>query len=460
MRIIGIDLGVTGQHKAVIANERGQALRPPISFRTQLKELTALVQATQEGQPEDGAVQVVMEPTGMAWFPIAVYLSRLGWTVYLVNSRQVADLRRYFKRYAKSDRIDASLLAKLPVISQETLVPLQLPSAAAQACQRGCKQLDKLRKGSTALQNRLSDIDHFAWPGLEDIFADRFGAAARWFREHYYDPAQLVAAGSAAVRQAWQASQLDPKDSGAWIQPLVALAQEIVQLYGAGSPHLDWGYLQAEVTREQAQLAQFEALFTQVQQTQVQPLYHQLHPSGHLESLVGVGPDSAAVYASFIGDPQRFPDQAHLRGWSGLVPKSSQSANSQASGLSITQAGPALIKKYAYLDADVARRFDPQLAAIYYEQMVHKGKHHDQAVCACATHLLGRVRAVMLENRAYELRDVDGTPLTKQQAREIIQQKYRVPEEVRKRNNKRARHERAEAHKERQQMKESPAPSR
>ncbi len=456
MRIVGIDLGVTGAHKAVIADERGRPLRPALSFHTRLAELASLVKAVQEGNA-DGQVQGVMEPTGMAWFPVAVYLVQQGWTIYLANSRQVADLRRYYKRYAKSDRIDARVLVMLPLVSPEQLVPFPLPSATAQACQRGCKQLDKLDKWATAVKNRLTDIDRWAWPGVEGVFSDRFGPAARWFREHYYDPAQVLAAGSAGVRKAWQASQVDADDPGEWGEALVALAGDVLALYGPSSPFLDRAGLQAEVTREQAQLALFERLIRQVRQTEVQPRYHQLHPSGHLESFQGVGPDSAAVYASFIGDAARFPDQAHFRGWSGLVPKSSQSAESEASGLSITQAGPSLLKKYAYLDADVARRFDPQIAALYYDQMVRKNKHHDQAVCACATHLLNRIRAVLLEDRPYELRDVDGTPLTKPQARAIVQQKYTVPEEVRKRNNKRARRQRAEARKERNQMKEMPA---
>src|SRR5512139_4073465 len=143
MRIVGIDLGVTGDHKAVIADERGRALRPPISFRTQLEELQALVRAVQSGNA-DGQVQAVLEPTGMAWFPLAVYLLSQGWRVFLVNSHQVADLRRYFKKYAKSDRIDASVLAKLPAVNEAGLTPLALPSASMQACQRGCKQTDRL----------------------------------------------------------------------------------------------------------------------------------------------------------------------------------------------------------------------------------------------------------------------------------------------------------------------------
>jgi hypothetical protein len=103
-----------------------------------------------------------------------------------------------------------------------------------------------------------------------------------------------------------------------------------------------------------------------------------------------------------------------------------------------------LIKKFAYLDAEIARSFDPQMAAIYYDQMMNKGKHHKQAVCTCATHLLDRVLAVLREEKAYEVRDVDGTPVTAKQAQAIIAERYTVPQEVRRRTTKRHRQEQAE----------------
>jgi hypothetical protein len=52
--------------------------------------------------------------------------------------------------------------------------------------------------------------------------------------------------------------------------------------------------------------------------------------------------------------------------------------------------------------------------------MMRKGKHHKQAVCACATHLLDRVLAVLRADKPYEVRDSDGTALSGQQARELI----------------------------------------
>src|SRR5207247_5692363 len=149
---------------------------------------------------------------------------------------------------------------------------------------------------------------------------------------------------------------------------------------------VDFGQLQTEVQREQAWLTWLEQQHHTLRIHTVRPLYRAVHPSRNLETLKGVGQDSAAVYASFIGDPRRFRSTRLFRGWTGMVPSSEQSAESGVKRLHITQAGRDLIKKYAYLDAEIARRYDRQIAAIYHEQMMRKGKHHKQAVYAGAPH--------------------------------------------------------------------------
>jgi hypothetical protein len=211
--------------------------------------------------------------------------------------------------------------------------------------------------------------------------------------------------------------------------------------------------LQQEVSREQEQLACLEKREETVWKETVRSLYRQLHPSRHLETLYGVGEKGAAVYASFIGRADRFPNNRHFRGWHGMIPDSRQSGDAESKGLHISQAGPDPVKKFGYLDAGIARRFDPQIAAIYHDQMVKKGKHHNQAVCACATHLLDRVYVILKEDRPYELRDADGVSVTPEQARAIIAERYVVPEEVRKRNNRRSRKQRTERRMEHKQQK-------
>ncbi len=463
MRIIGLDLALTGSHKAVVADVRGQPLSPVLSLQTTAHELQQLLDRAREHAAPAEELVLVMEPTGMAWFPVAAFALRQPHvTVYLVNSQQVADLRRYYQKHHKSDRIDARVLVKLPVISPEKLHPLGLPSGEQLACQRGCKELDRLLTWHTAIQNRLQAIDRFAWPGLEALLPGTLSPQRGWFREHWYDPQAVCQAGAASLRQSWfqcRGEQVERSETVDWAEGLVILAQQVLALYGADSPYLDYGYLQAEVTRQQALLEFVAEQHHALQIEAVRPLYRQLHPSRHLETLKGVGQDGAAVYASFIGRPERFRDASHFRSWSGMIPRSQQSGESEAQGLRITQAGPDLVKKFAYLDAEVARQYDPQIAALYYDQMVHHGKHHCQAVCACATHLLDRIWVVLSEDRPYELRDVDGQPVTVEEAQRIIAERYRVPAEVRQHNNRRHRRARTEAQAEKKQKREK-RPSR
>src|SRR3712207_3221910 len=125
-----------------------------------------------------------------------------------------------------------------------------LPISTTLACQRACKQLDRLDSQIVALKNRLEAIDRFAWPGLEpQVFPAPFVLAARWFRRHWYDPRHVVQAGAERIQRAWQTSGLAVDDTGSWASELVRVAREVLALYGADSPFLDFAQLHAEVLR-------------------------------------------------------------------------------------------------------------------------------------------------------------------------------------------------------------------
>jgi len=457
MRIIGIDLATTAKHRAIIADGRSRFISPLIKFDTRPADLERLRTRALAGAAPGEELVVVMEATDINWYPVAVYFMRYANTVHVVNPRMSADLARFYKRHAQSDRLAAMVLARLPLVSPDSVYPLTLSGADYLALQRECKELDRLTVQISAYKNRLQAIDRLGWPGLKQrVFGAPASAAARWFRDHCYDPQQVLALGVEGLRQAWRAAEVYDEGED-WVGPLVELAQDSLELYGNQGTFLDYAVLADQVRREQRRLAAFEADAHDMRLHVTRPRYRRLHASRNLETIPGVGQDGAAVYTAFVGAPDRFASTRAFRGWSGMVPCSRQSGESESKGLRLSQAGPNLIKKYAYLDADAARQRDPQIAAVYYDQMMHKGKHHTQAVCACATHLLGRVRVILSEDRAFELRDVDGTPLSREQAREIVVERYTVPEKVRQRNNRRARRQRAEQRAERKNKRRSRA---
>ncbi len=442
-RIIGIDLAVKAVHKAIVLDQASNCfVSPVLKFHTDPVEIERVLEKARDRSSDEIRLIAVLEATGMAWYSVGIYLERQGVEVYRVNGQQVADLRRIYKRHAKSDRIDARVLARLFLLHPERLHRCFFPSGPQMALQRACREVFRLTQQSTASKNRLLATDQFAWLSLSDILSP-YGDAAFWVRENWYDPWRVYEAGEATIAQAWnEASAEQPADT-TWICALIRRAERVIALYG-DTDRIDYAHLQASLQREQTRIKNTQTQAHRLRLKIVRSLYRQLYPQRHLESIRGIGQDSAAVYIAFIGDILRFPSLREFRGWSGLIPFSRQSGNAQSRGLRITKAGPDLIKATAVLNAQVARLWDPQIAAIYHTQMVDLGKHHLQALCACATHLLDRIYVVLREDRPYELRDVDGTPVDKRTARRICQERYHVPDEVRRRNNHRVRKARVE----------------
>ena len=438
VRIIGIDLAVKSAHKAIVLDQASNTFVSKVcAFHTDPAELDAILAIARRGASADVQLIAVLEATGMSWYSVGIYLHQRGVQVYRVNGQQVADLRKVYQRHAKSDRIDARVLARLFLVCPDALHLCHFPSGPQMALQRACREVVRLKAQVAASKNRLLATDQFAWLGLSDIVPP-YEETAFWIRANYYDPWCVREAGADVIVQAWNAAATKQPADTAWITELIRRAERIIALYG--DPNcIDYAHLRASVRREQTRLSRAEEQAHWLRLKVTRPLYRQLHPERHLESIRGVGQDSAAVYIAFVGDILRFPSLRDFRGWSGLIPYSRQSGDAQARGLRITKAGPDLVKATAFLDAQVARLWDPQIAAIYYKQMIELGKHHLQAICACATHLLNRVYVVLRENRPYELRDVDGTPVSRREARSICQECYRVPDEVRRRNNYRVR---------------------
>jgi transposase IS116/IS110/IS902 family protein len=134
-----------------------------------------------------------------------------------------------------------------------------------------------------------------------------------------------------------------------------------------------------------------------------------------------------------MGTASRFATAAKFRCFTGLAPKASETGHSDRKGQPISKAGNRLLRTTLVRAADHARRQDPQLARIYWTQMVQRGKDHLGAVCVVAAHLAERAWVVMDRGTPYVICDTDRTPVTAQQAKAIIAEHWTVPEQVRQR---------------------------
>jgi transposase len=434
-RIIGIDLAITAEHRAAILDPASnEFVVKQLRFRAYPEDLDKLVTKARKGADPDVQLIVVLEATGMAWHPVASYLQRQGAVIFRVNGRKTQELRRLHHPHARNDTIDSQVLARLWTTTPDQLIPLSIPSGAQLTLERTCREAARYRDDAVAIENRLTAYDQWAWnSSLGDIAPPD---AVPWIRTYWYDPWGVMCAGEVPLQRAWTAAG---GDDTTWIAAWVRRARQMVTLFGTPDT-ADFPAFQATVQRNLAYQTWLTTQQRTLQRTIIQPLFTQLYPACPLESIYGIGADSAAIYMAFIHTIDRFANVADFRQWCGIVPGSNQSGLANAKGLQLTQAGPDLIKATLYLNANVARLWDPQLAKVYYTQMVQYGKHHNQAVCAVASHLANRIHAVLKANRPYVLRDLDGHALTSPAARQLIRERFTVPAEIRQRTNSRAHH--------------------
>lgn len=446
---LGIDIACRAAHQASLADPAGRFAWSGRRFRTTVADLNRLWAQI----PAGSELTVVMEPTRNAWVPLAAWFRRHGARVILVPPEQSADLRDYYSKHAKSDHLDSRMLARLPLLHPEGLRPAE-GLGPADALRRATKLRASLVKRRNTILARLDSYLELLGPAWHAAFSGDLGnnTPLRFLAAGYADPHVVRRLGLARLtRFIWRYSH------GHWGEELAArllgAAAETLELWDG---ELDYTELAADIAAE-ARLAL--ALSTEIRdlEQKTAALLHQHDPAGILTSAPGVGIINGAQILARLGDPARFRSLAGARSFSGLVPALAASGTSGRHGPP-TKSGDAPLREALFMAANQARRIDPTLAARYHRLMVHQGKHHNSALCHISTVLLTRIIACWRARTRYQIRDLDGTPLTAAQGRAIIAAHYRVSDELRA--QRRTSHTKTGASRRHQESPGAPTPAR
>jgi len=234
----------------------------------------------------------------------------------------------------------------------------------------------------------------------------RLGRArlARWFQRQ--------------TRKAWGERRADA---------VVSAAEATLALWGPTG--LDYEALAADIATEASLALELSRQIARLDE-RIFDHYCDADPDHILLSVPGVGKILAAQIRGRLGDPHRFTSLAAARSFSGLIPHQHSSGLTDATG-GPTKHGDACLREALFLAADHARKTDPTLAARYQRLMCQTGRHHTSALCTIATVLLTRIVACLRNDTPYQLRDVDGSPITPEQGRAIVAARYQIPPEVR-----------------------------
>jgi transposase len=437
-RYIGMDLGLSTKHRVAVL-DGAERLGKPFSVEVCREGFEELLRRATAGA--EGPVRFVLEPTGLAWVPVAAYMAAAGHQVHLVKPQKVSHLRKFLRQHTKTDSVDAETNARLPQVDPKGVHELRLPTPEQMALRRLVNRYERLTQQVGDQKRRVHALMVMVNPPLMSALGDAaFGQAGLAFFRHYADPALVVKMGRAKLGQFWKRHTKGPVDKDLVDRVFKACcttAELYADLRRTGKLPFDYFEVQEELVAEVDWMEHAELKAKRLE-PRITEIYQRLDPDQTLKQIRGIGDVIAPCIEALVGDIERFPNTREFTSFSGLCPRKKQSGLSDPP-MPITKAGQRLLKKYFYLAAEVARQWDAEFAA-YYARRYARGDHHNHIMIALARKMALRVYALLKRREkarrarhsggsvgpvSFVLRNpVGGEALTKKQARALVLEKY------------------------------------
>lgn len=119
-----------------------------------------------------------------------------------------------------------------------------------------------------------------------------------------------------------------------------------------------------------------------------------------LQTVPGIGPQTAALLIAELGDITRFKDAKAVVAYTGLDPRVKQSGSSLKRNTHLTKRGSPYLRRFLFLAAAAAERHDQDLKATYDKKRA-EGKRYREATIVVARKLITRIYAVWKRGTAY-----------------------------------------------------------
>lgn len=400
-------------------------------------ELSTLLKDTQEMTHPDQGIVVLMEATGMAWFAVSAFFEDHSIPVYRVKGQRTKEMRNVIDKYTKTDKIDARALAMLYYLIPDTLDRLHLPEANRHALKRWVKRRNHHLENQVAEENRLQSFLNWAIPGYSGNVSHLTNKKMREIIPKAVNYEWMQHMGEDRFYD-W-AKRRNNKITRDQTDRLYAASENARKAFGdaAGTEHYPADELEAETQDYIMELNHWDKRIQECEE-KISEFNTEILSDKPLQSLKGTADLTEAVIKAFLGDGSQFPNLSKAECFVSYIPETNQTGNSDQKGTDIRKDGPDILKKFLYTAVDSARQWDPQIAEKYHKEMMEKGNPHTKAICNCVNKYLARILRILRTGEPYELRDCEGNPVSTQEAKRIINEKYTVPDKVRERLRNRA----------------------
>ena len=186
MSTLGVDLAVRAAHVATLSDDRGEVIWSRRRFTSRPDDLAALSAAVGPA----AELTVVMEPTRSAWVVVAAHFRATGAKVVMIAPEQSADLRNYYKKHTKNDRLDSLVLSRVPLLHPEGLTEVS-GLGPAEPLRRAVRRRVDLVDQRRACFQRIDAMLDLLGPAYNEALGSRGTKTSAVVLERYGNPKTL-----------------------------------------------------------------------------------------------------------------------------------------------------------------------------------------------------------------------------------------------------------------------------
>jgi len=330
-----------------------------------------------------------LEASGIYHLPLYEYLRGFDVDLHLLNPLEIKKKDQRKVRKTKTDKLDAVFIAEALMLRHLEHHQYR-PSGKVAELREYCRIRNRLMEKSKVCKIQARrDLDILC-RGYDKIFTDLFSQSSLAVIKKAIRKTRLFDVSKEDLITCLSSSKQDRE----WCEKK---AEEILDVFKNSVISKD--ECNAYVTELHLTLQQYEVIKDQI--ARVEKTIERFVTANHsnIRTIPGIGPVTAGIIISEIGDIHRFKRPEQIVAFAGLDPSVYESGRSKRIG-HISKRGPPILRSALYQAAFIGARSNPVLAE-YYSRLKGKGKHHNVCVIAVARKLLLIIYSVWKNNKEF-----------------------------------------------------------
>ncbi|OGX43429.1 MAG: hypothetical protein A3G91_02835 [Omnitrophica WOR_2 bacterium RIFCSPLOWO2_12_FULL_50_9] len=397
MNYLGIDVSKATSRYVLLDND-GEKAAKPFTLDNNQQAFAKLLERIKELNLQPDGLLIGIEATGIWWENLYCFMTEQKFKVIVLNPHQTNKFREALRLKAKTDDIDAYVIAGL--LRSGEYAASYIPEETIQVLREIVKLRHQLVTNRQSFERQTHALLGLLFPEYEKTaIKNPFSVASLAILKAYPTAKHLAEAKTKNIEKIVRHIQGNNFNI-AEIQTLIATAKNSIYSGRAKDARgMNLNILLTHVETLHQSIAQLDQRIDDILSPQNSDDAHSF-PGANLLSIPGVGPKTLAAILSVVGaDGSAYPDGKSFIGYIGFFPKIYESGETRRDNI-ISKRGPNYIRRALYIAAVACLKHNPQLKALY-DRKISQGKKPKQALICVAKKLAHLCLSMLHSGESY-----------------------------------------------------------